>query len=127
MALKLSTCEHCGDKVMNLVIHDKELWCWACHQESKGQPLGVAPGIAVDSIPGGLWVRHGLCNEDGSPRRYDSVSEIKAEAYRRNLTIMGDTPHPNPRVVDTEAKRREDPNYLRSKGIDVKTTQKLPN
>jgi hypothetical protein len=40
---------------------------------------------------------------------------------------MGDTPKPNPRVVDSEAKKREDPNYLRSKGIDVKTTPKFPH
>lgn len=51
-----------------------------------------APGVFADSIPGGIMIRHGICNEDGSPRRYDSKTEIRAEAQRRGLTILGETP-----------------------------------
>lgn len=42
-------------------------------------------GVISDEIPGGIAIRHGLCNEDGSPRRYYSKSEIAAEAKRRGL------------------------------------------
>lgn len=41
--------------------------------------------IIVDDIPGGYEVRHGLCNPDGTPRKYYSKSEMAKEAKRRNL------------------------------------------
>lgn len=47
--------------------------------------LGKTAGVIADTIPGGLYLKHGLCNADGSPKRYDSHSEIRAEAKRRGL------------------------------------------
>lgn len=41
--------------------------------------------VTGDDIPGGVWIRHGICNEDGSPRKYYSKSEMRAEAQRRGL------------------------------------------
>lgn len=32
-----------------------------------------------------IWMKNGLCNEDGSPRRYTSKAEIAQEARRRGL------------------------------------------
>lgn len=32
-----------------------------------------------------VWIRHGVCNEDGSPRRYTSKAEIVKEAKKRGL------------------------------------------
>lgn len=58
-----------------------------------------AHGIIPDGIPGGLEVRHGLCNEDGSPRRYDSKTDIRREAARRGLVISGETPKPASRWI----------------------------
>lgn len=49
-------------------------------------------GIMRDGIPGGLEIRHGLCNADGTPRRYDSMTDIRREAARRGMTISGETP-----------------------------------
>ncbi len=46
---------------------------------------GVSQAIA-DGIPGGVEIRHGLCNSDGSPRTYYSHSEIKREAEKRGFT-----------------------------------------
>lgn len=45
----------------------------------------AANSVIADDIPGGVEIRHGLCNEDGSPRRYYSKSEMAAEAKRRGL------------------------------------------
>jgi len=45
-----------------------------------------ANSVIQDSIEGGIEIRNGLCNEDGSPRRYYSKSAIAAEAKRRGLT-----------------------------------------
>ena len=47
---------------------------------------GVAAPVRQDSIPGGVWIKNGLCHEDGSPRRFDSHSEIAKEAKRQGLT-----------------------------------------
>jgi hypothetical protein len=41
--------------------------------------------VIQDSIEGGIWIEHGLCNADGTPRKYYSKSEIAAEAKRRGL------------------------------------------
>jgi hypothetical protein len=42
-------------------------------------------GVIGDDIPGGVWIRHGICNPDGSARRYDTKSSITAEAKRRGF------------------------------------------
>lgn len=44
------------------------------------------PAVIGDDIPGGVWMRHGVCNEDGSPRKYYTKSAIAAEAAKRGLT-----------------------------------------
>jgi hypothetical protein len=67
------TCEKC----------DKEIqigeWPWCPH--------GFGTAVVIgDDIPGGREIRHGLCNEDGSPRTYYTKSEIAKEAKRRGLS-----------------------------------------
>lgn len=51
--------------------------------------LAVMPGqrraVVTDDIPGGVEIRHGLCNDDGTPRRYYSKTEIRHEAARRGM------------------------------------------
>lgn len=42
--------------------------------------------VISDEIPGGIWIRHGICNEDGSPRLYYSKSEMARVAKERGLT-----------------------------------------
>lgn len=54
--------------------------------------------VIDDSIPGGIWIRNGLCNEDNTPRRYDSHSEIAKEAKRRGLVNWVD--HVTPQGTD---------------------------
>lgn len=44
-----------------------------------------ATNVAPDEIPGGVEIKNGLCNPDGTPRRYYSRSEIAREAKRRGL------------------------------------------
>ncbi len=68
--------------------------CPTCSQPAArvADDVNQAPGVIPDDIPGGIDIRHGLCNSDGSPRRYYSKTEIRAEAARRGLTISGETP-----------------------------------
>lgn len=51
-------------------------------------PLEPRPanGVIPDEIPGGIEIKHALCNEDGSPRRYYSKSAIRKEAEARGYT-----------------------------------------
>jgi hypothetical protein len=80
-------CEKCGnERARSMVIHGRELWCRACHEAAREVlPGSKSAGVIPDDIPGGVDIAHGLCNEDGSPRRYYSKSEIAREASRRGL------------------------------------------
>ncbi len=49
------------------------------------EPRRRAPVVRPDSIPGGLVIEHGLCNDDGTPRTYYSHSEITRECAIRGL------------------------------------------
>ena len=54
-----------------------------------------ANSVIGDDIPGGIAIRHGLCNEDGTPRKYYSKSEMRREAERRGLVnYVTHTPDP---------------------------------
>ena len=59
--------------------------CKDCGKPTERAWLEHPGNVIGDDIPGGIEIKHGLCNEDGSPRRYYSKSEIAAEAKRRGL------------------------------------------
>lgn len=42
--------------------------------------LGVAGAVRPDEIPGGVLIKHGICNPDGTPKRYDRWSDVRAAA-----------------------------------------------
>jgi len=50
----------------------------------------VTATIWPDDIPGGVLIEHGLCNADGSARRFDSRSAIRREAAAKGLMLWGD-------------------------------------
>lgn len=68
--------------------------CHAPNTELDYPSINKAPGLSVDSIPGGLTIKHGICHPDGSPKRYDSHSDIKRALNEAGYTIVGDTPKP---------------------------------
>ena len=50
----------------------------------------AAPAVIGDEID---WtIRHGVCNEDGTPRRFRSRAEWKQACVESGWTPMGDTP-----------------------------------
>lgn len=62
--------------------------CPRCHHElqigdfpfCKGSPADhLQPKLVVvdDGIPGGILIHNAICHPDGSPKRYDSKSEIR--------------------------------------------------
>jgi hypothetical protein len=89
-------CEACGHKQEGL-SWDYTLAPIHCKKPMEPDYGGGTMSAAVigDSIPGGLVIRHGLCNPDGTPRKYYSKSEINAEAKRRGLmNVVEHVPEP---------------------------------
>lgn len=41
---------------------------------------GVAASVRPDEIPGGVLIKHGICNVDGTPKRYDRWSDVRKAA-----------------------------------------------
>lgn len=41
--------------------------------------------VQGDDIPGGKWFKHGICNEDGTPKRYDTKHDITAALDKAGL------------------------------------------
>lgn len=69
-------------------VHTGSVPCTTCGKPAERVWLSKGSSIVPDDIPGGLWVRHGICNEDGTPRKYYTKSEMVAEAKRRGLVNM---------------------------------------
>ena len=44
-----------------------------------------SPNVIQDSIEGGVLIHHGICNADGTPKRYYSHSDIKKAAAAKGL------------------------------------------
>ena len=61
--------------------------CPRCGQKTERVMLPTRRAAIGDDIPGGVLIFNGLCNEDGSPRRYYSKTEIFREAEKRGLRM----------------------------------------
>ena len=68
--------------------------CPTCGAETEPSetPPAQAASVHPDDIPGGMLIHHGICHADGSPRRFDSKSAIRAAAAAKGWTINGETP-----------------------------------
>lgn len=101
------TCESCGKSTNTLkYLRERSGWCPTCFYATE-TTVNQSAMIATDSIPGGLEIKHGLCYEDGTPRRFDSKSEIKRAAYDLGYVIAGDTPKSNPHIAEQRAREKE--------------------
>lgn len=73
-------------------MEDSSIDCPKCQQKIYVSdwpfcPHGkVSHNVITDDIPGGILIRHGLCDENtGEPVRYYSKTEIAKEAKRRGV------------------------------------------
>lgn len=82
----METCDRCYKPIEDPAQHGLYL----CPLEPRRSDLYVIG----DDIPGGLEVKHGLCNPDGSPRKFYSKTEIRRAANEAGLTMGNDTPKP---------------------------------
>lgn len=58
------------------------------------EPRPAEFNVLGDDIPGGLWIRHGIGNPDGTAKRYDSHTDIKRALNETGYHRYGDTPQP---------------------------------
>jgi hypothetical protein len=79
--------------------------CPTCGEPLDNLWLPYSPQIDGDEID--IEIRHGICNPDGSPRRFRSKSELKRVAYDTGYSVHGDTPNPNPRIVEQRQMEKE--------------------
>lgn len=63
--------------------------------------------INTDDIPGGIEIRHAICNPDGTPKRYYSKSAIREAAAAAGWTIDGETPKLRPDVEERKWREAE--------------------
>jgi hypothetical protein len=78
---------NCNTELLDCLepIEAPDVKCPKCGRNTERAWIGKTATVVADEIPGGIWIRHGLCNEDGSPRKYYSKSEIAREAEKRGL------------------------------------------
>lgn len=77
-------CESCSREwVRYSTIDNRKQPCEECG--GVVEQVFKAAAVIGDDIPGGIWIRHGLCNEDGSPKKYYCKSDIAKEAAKRGL------------------------------------------
>lgn len=81
---RCSVCDH-SEKVLGWDYSAPPQHCQTAMDYDYGQ-FEKAPLAVSDSIRGGIDIRHGLCNDDGSPKRFYSKSEIKREAAQKGLS-----------------------------------------
>jgi hypothetical protein len=64
--------------------------------------------IWVDDIPGGVEMTNGICNEDGTPKRYYSKSAIRAACKEKGVVPYHDVYSEGGNQTLSDARQRED-------------------
>jgi len=91
-------CPHCGATFADALLRG-DTWafegvdyvapngpeCLTCGTKLERVHLGKAALAISDEIPGGMLVYNGICNKDGSPRRYYSHSAMRKQAQKQGL------------------------------------------
>lgn len=81
--------------------------CESCQKELSIGDFPFCPHDHVSSLgvhgdECDIMIRHGICNPDGSPKRYRSKSAIKQAAFEAGWTHANDTPKVNQRLVEKQ-------------------------
>jgi putative FmdB family regulatory protein len=80
-------CRACGEQFDRLEpITPPDVACPKCGSPTERAWCSKAPGAIPDNVPGGIHVSNALCHEDGSPRRFDSKSEMHRYAKEHGWT-----------------------------------------
>lgn len=95
-------CEKCSGTSSSVIYKDTIRMCHSCYNDLLGGGANKAPSVHGDECD--VWIKHGVCNPDGSPKRYRSKAEIKQAAFNAGLFQGGDTPKVNHRLLEERAK-----------------------
>ena len=77
-------CGNCGETRIDQYVDINKLPPHGCGGAFVRVILpGTPQHVIGDDIPGGLEIKHGLCNADGTPRKYYTKSAIRQEAEKR--------------------------------------------
>lgn len=71
-----------------------------------------SPVVWADDIPGGILMHNGICNEDGTPRKYYSWSAIDAACKAKGVIPYHDVYTEGGNRTLEDARHRDD--YLKS-------------
>ncbi len=69
-----AVCPSCGADQLNIDVAEYPV-C-ACGTQTVWLPKPGAGAVNQDTIEGGVMIAHGICNPDGTPKRYDSRADI---------------------------------------------------
>jgi hypothetical protein len=84
-----AACQECGALVDDVLMTKGQLPNCECGGALERRwHFTRTAHVHGDDIPGGVWIEHGLCNADGSPRKYYSKSEMAREAKARGLVNL---------------------------------------
>lgn len=86
------TCPECRATTRKLAWdYDAPPICQCQTEMVEGESrFGRAPSVIGDEID--IEVRHGICHDDGTPRRFTSKSEMRRVAQQKGLVLYGETP-----------------------------------
>jgi hypothetical protein len=70
-----AVCPDCNKEYLDIDVETYPV-C-TCGAQTVWLPKPGTGAIDQDSIEGGVMIAHGICNPDGSPKRYDSKSAIR--------------------------------------------------
>lgn len=93
-------CPACGHITVDVLLRVKDgkgeyVMPYCRQQVAEGRLCGTlvtrvflpsgASSVHGDDIPGGIWIRNGICHDDGSPKRYDTYSSMRKAAKDKNM------------------------------------------
>jgi len=78
-----AVCPLCGQESLNIMVADYPN-C-TCGTKMVWLPKRGDGIVVQDSIEGGVMIAHGICNDDGTPKRYDSRAEIRRACEAKGL------------------------------------------
>ena len=73
-------------------IHEGHPVCPLCGESTATLWRTYQSGIIADDFPGGVEIKHGLVNPDGSARKFYSKTEMKRAANEAGLKWADDSP-----------------------------------
>jgi hypothetical protein len=100
-------CETCG-RTCEFLLREGTVYPECCGAPMVRVYLLRAAKVQGDDIPGGIEILHGICNEDGTPKRYYSKSAIKQACAVKGVMPYHDVYAEGGNQTLADARHRDD-------------------